>query len=62
MAIAKKATTGRKKTSATSSRRTGKASSSNTSTGVIKPGSFLDRRGGMVPTVRLGKRASQKAV
>lgn len=28
----------------------------------IKPGSFLDRRGGMVPTVRLGKRASKKTV
>lgn len=25
---------------------------------VITPGSFLDRTGGMVPTVRLGRRAS----
>jgi hypothetical protein len=29
---------------------------------VILPGSFLAKGGGMVPTVRLGKRASQKAI
>lgn len=29
---------------------------------MIKPGSFLDRRGGMVPTVKLGKSASKKAI
>ncbi len=27
---------------------------------VIKPGSLIDRLGGMVPTVRLGKRASRE--
>lgn len=27
-----------------------------------KPGSLLERRGGMVTTVRLGKRASTKAI
>lgn len=29
---------------------------------VILPGSFLAKGGGMVPTVRLGKRASKKAI
>ncbi|MBS1989011.1 MAG: hypothetical protein JSS86_17515 [Cyanobacteria bacterium SZAS LIN-2] len=27
---------------------------------IIKPGSFLARTGGMVPTVRLGRRAAEK--
>ena len=59
MATASKTAGGRKKEVVVAAAKPKKASNSHA---VILPGSFLAKGGGMVPTVRLGKRASQKAI
>jgi hypothetical protein len=59
MSVGTKKTAGKK--SASKADKPTYAASKTEAAGAYKPGSLLARRGGMVPTVRLGKRASTQA-